>query len=170
MSKRGQRGLTGLAPGCTASKRQDWDSEGVTRDPGADRTTVARALPSRSHPPTRPNQHCRFQLRCRLRGPAHQTAGPEPASGPTVRPDPHHGSELLPRRLGMDLGTRHQEPPSRASQAPQQQRRQHRHDRTKWSAESGHTESKVGKSKWQPRPEAPELGRLGKGGPKTSRT
>ncbi|KAB1251516.1 hypothetical protein Cadr_000030233 [Camelus dromedarius] len=31
---------------------------------------------------------------------------------------------------GMDLGTRHREPPGRACQAPQQQRSQYRHDRT----------------------------------------
>ncbi|VTJ89084.1 Hypothetical predicted protein [Marmota monax] len=30
----------------------------------------------------------------------------------------------------MDLGARHEEPPGRACQAPQQQRRQDRHDHT----------------------------------------
>ncbi|XP_006881743.1 PREDICTED: beta-defensin 129 [Elephantulus edwardii] len=39
-----------------------------------------------------------------------------------------HDPDMLPRRLRLDLGARHQDPPGRAQQAPEQQQIQRRHN------------------------------------------
>lgn len=48
----------------------------------------------------------------------------------------------------MHVGARHQEPPGRASEAPQQERRQRRHDRAERTADGGQAEPKVRESEW----------------------
>lgn len=50
----------------------------------------------------------------------------------------------------MHVGARHQEPPGRADEAPQQEGRQRRHDRAARTADGGQAEPKVGESEWLP--------------------